>query len=50
MTTPIGKLFTTPILWLLAVPVALLDRMLSPDLSELRRSAAISEIESEAVL
>ncbi|WP_342661795.1 hypothetical protein Rruber_05639 (plasmid) [Rhodococcus ruber] len=35
MNTLIDKLFTTPMSWLLAVPVVLADRLLAPDLSEL---------------
>ncbi|MFF2110723.1 hypothetical protein [Rhodococcus koreensis] len=40
MNTVIDKFFTTPMSWLLGVPVVLLDRMLVPGLPELRRYAA----------
>lgn len=40
MNTVIDKFFTTPMSWLLAVPVVLLDHILAPDLPELRRYAA----------
>ncbi|WP_206025821.1 hypothetical protein [Rhodococcus sp. 14C212] len=40
MDAVIDKLFITPMSWLLAVPIVLLDRMLGPDLSRLRRTAA----------
>ncbi|WP_342661522.1 hypothetical protein Rruber_05319 (plasmid) [Rhodococcus ruber] len=35
MSTVIDKIFTTPMSWLLAVPVVLADRLLSTDLSGL---------------
>ncbi|WP_330766989.1 hypothetical protein [Rhodococcus sp. M8-35] len=35
MNTLLDKLFTTPMSWLLAVPIVLADRLLAPDLSEL---------------
>jgi hypothetical protein len=35
MNTMIDKLVVTPISWLLAIPIVLLDRLLSPDLTEL---------------
>ncbi|WP_160320163.1 hypothetical protein [Rhodococcus rhodochrous] len=35
MNTLIDKLFTTPMSWLLAVPIVLADRLLAPDLSAL---------------
>ncbi|MEE2060083.1 hypothetical protein [Rhodococcus artemisiae] len=35
MNTIIDKLVVTPMSWLLAVPIVLLDRLLSPDLTEL---------------
>ncbi|AHD23964.1 hypothetical protein Y013_23715 [Rhodococcus pyridinivorans SB3094] len=35
MNTLIDKLFTTPMSWLLAVPIVLADRLLAPDLPEL---------------
>ncbi|WP_213571485.1 hypothetical protein [Rhodococcus sp. USK13] len=41
MDTMIDKFFTTPMSWLLAVPVVLLDRILRPDLPEVRRYAAL---------
>ena len=41
MNTVIDKLFITPMSWLLAVPIVLFDRMLTPDLPELHRSAAL---------
>lgn len=40
VNTVIDKFFTTPMSWLLAVPVVLLDHILAPDLPELRRYAA----------
>ncbi|WP_416063848.1 hypothetical protein [Rhodococcus indonesiensis] len=35
MNTMIERLFVTPVSWLLAVPIVLLDRLLSPNLTEL---------------
>ncbi|TCN53419.1 hypothetical protein EV641_10663 [Rhodococcus sp. SMB37] len=34
MNTLIDKLFTTPMSWLLAVPIVLADRLLSTDLAD----------------
>ncbi|WP_280521711.1 hypothetical protein [Rhodococcus sp. B50] len=31
----IDRLFVTPMSWLLAVPIVLLDRLMSPDLTEI---------------
>ncbi|EME62894.1 hypothetical protein G352_15670 [Rhodococcus ruber BKS 20-38] len=45
MSTVIDKFFTTPMSWLLAVPVVLLDHMLAPDGPELHRYTAMSEIQ-----
>ena len=35
MNTMIDRLFVTPMSWLLAVPIVLLDGLLSPELPEL---------------
>jgi hypothetical protein len=34
MNTVVSKLFATPISWLLAVPIVLLDRLMSPEMTE----------------
>ena len=37
MNIVIDRLFVTPMSWLLAVPIVLLDRLLSPDPTEVPR-------------